>query len=439
MKILLKNGRIFSGGSFINADAAIKDGVITAVGQTVSPDGFDRVFDCENMLILPGLVDVHVHLRQPGFSYKETIKTGTAAAAHGGYTDVYTMPNLDPVPDSAEHMKEQLDIIERDACIRVHPYASITAGEKGACLSDMEELAPFAAGFSDDGKGVQSSEMMRMAMERAAKLGKPIVAHCENESLLEGGYINKGSYAMEHGHRGICSESEWEPIKRDIGLVRQTGCRYHVCHVSAKESVELIRVAKAEGLPVTCETAPHYLTLCDRDIDESDIYGDKGGRFKMNPPMRSETDRAELIRGILDGTIDVIATDHAPHAWEEKNKGLEKSLMGVVGLETAFHVLYTRLVRKENIISPEKLVRLMAVAPRKLFDPSFDENSLLTAGSPADLTIIRPLDSPEKVDPDTFLSKGRSTPFSGWDVLSRTELTLCGGRVVWQSDTIHLI
>lgn len=435
MRILLKNGSIYRNGGFMSADAAIADGIISAVGQSVSPDGFDLVFDCGNMLILPGFVDVHVHLRQPGFSYKETIETGTKAAARGGYTAVYTMPNLNPCPDSIEHMREQLDIIERDARVHVYPYASVTVGEKGGQLSDFEGLAPYAAGFSDDGKGVQSAEMMRSAMKKAVKCGKAIVAHCEDESLLDSGYIHDGAYARRHGHRGICSRSEWEPVKRDLGLVRLTGCRYHVCHVSTKESVELLRRAKREGLPVTCETAPHYLLLCDSDIDESGVFGDGGGRFKMNPPLRSEEDRAELIRGIMDGTVDVIATDHAPHAPEEKNKGLENSLMGVVGLETAFHVLYARLVR-QGTISLEKLVQLMAVAPRKLFNDSFDENSLLREGSPADLTVIRLFDQPEKVDPSKFLSKGRSTPFAGWPVFSSTELTLCGGRTVWRGENI---
>ncbi len=362
--------------------------------------------------ILPGFVDVHVHLREPGFSYKETIETGTLAAAHGGYTEVCSMPNLSPVPDSMEHLREQLEKIEKDAKIGVHPYASITVGQKGEALSDMEALAPFVAGFSDDGRGVQSEDMMREAMKRAKALGKIIVAHCEDNSLLYGGYIHDGEYAKAHGHRGICSESEWKPIERDIALLRETGAAYHVCHISTKESVELIRNAKREGLDITCETAPHYLVMNDSMLMED-------GRFKMNPPIRSEEDRKALLEGLIDGTIDMIATDHAPHSAEEKAKGLEGSAMGVVGLETAFPVLYTDLV-KTGIITLEKLVEVMSDNPRKRFGLPLSEDYS-----------IWDLDAEYTVKPETFLTKGRATPFAGRSVYGRCLATIRNGKLIW--------
>ena len=425
MDILMKNGRVYTENGFIDADVSVcaDNGAVSAVTPDIPADGFDVVFDCANMLIVPGLADVHTHLREPGFCCKETIATGTAAAAHGGYTEIYTMPNLSPVPDSVASMAQQLEAIERDALIDVRPYASITRGEKGGELSDMEALAPYAAGFSDDGKGVQNEDMMRAAMLRAKALGKPIVAHCEDESLLRGGYIHDGEYAAAHGHRGICSESEWRPIARDIELVRETGCRYHVCHVSTAESVEIIRRAKADGLPVTCETGPHYLILCDEDLQED-------GRFKMNPPLRSRRDRDALIEGIKDGMIDVIATDHAPHTAEEKSRGLEKSLMGVVGLETAFAVMYTYLVRP-GIITLEKLIELMCVDPRRLFEPQ-REDVCVKAGGSADIAVIRLFDGGVKIDPSTFLSKGRATPFEGMEVNAEVMLTLYKGKIVWR-------
>ena len=318
------------------------------------------VYNSSQYMIFPGFCDVHVHLRQPGFSYKETIKSGTQASAHGGYTTVFSMPNLKPVPDSAEHLKEQLDIIKKDAVINVLPYGAITVGQNGEELSDMEGMAKDVIAFSDDGRGVQSEEMMKEAMLRAKALGKIIVAHCEDNSLLHGGYVHDGVYASKHSHRGICSESEWKTIKRDLELCRQTGCAYHVCHISCKESVELIRQAKAQGIDVTCETGPHYLILTDEDLKED-------GRFKMNPPLRSKEDRQALIEGVLDGTIDMIATDHAPHSQEEKSRGLEKSAFGIVGIETAFQLLYTHLVKK-NIISLERLVELLAVNPKSVSD-----------------------------------------------------------------------
>lgn len=371
------------------------------------------VYNSSQYMIFPGFCDVHVHLRQPGFSYKETIKTGTQASAHGGYTTVFSMPNLKPVPDSAEHLKEQLDIIKKDAVINVLPYGAITVGQNGEELSDMEGMAKDVIAFSDDGRGVQSEEMMKEAMLRAKALGKIIVAHCEDNSLLHGGYIHDGVYASEHSHRGICSESEWGPIKRDLELCKQTGCAYHVCHISCKESVELIRQAKAQGVDVTCETGPHYLILTDEDLKED-------GRFKMNPPLRSKEDRQALIEGVLDGTVDMIATDHAPHSQEEKSRGLEKSAFGIVGIETAFQLLYTHLVKK-NIISLEKLVELLAVNPRKRFGIEYD-NSFT----------VWDLDKKTVINPSDFLSMGKATPFEGEEVFGECELTVCNGKTAYK-------
>lgn len=371
------------------------------------------VYNSSQYMIFPGFCDVHVHLRQPGFSYKETIKSGTQASAHGGYTTVFSMPNLKPVPDSAEHLKEQLDIIKKDAVINVLPYGAITVGQNGEELSDMEGMAKDVIAFSDDGRGVQSEEMMKEAMLRAKALGKIIVAHCEDNSLLHGGYIHDGVYASEHSHRGICSESEWGPIKRDLELCRQTGCAYHVCHISCKESVELIRQAKAQGVDVTCETGPHYLILTDEDLKED-------GRFKMNPPLRSKEDRQALIEGVLDGTIDMIATDHAPHSQEEKSRGLEKSAFGIVGIETAFQLLYTHLVKK-NIISLERLVELLAVNPRKRFGIEYD-NSFT----------VWDLDKKTVINPSDFLSMGKATPFEGEEVFGECELTVCNGKTAYK-------
>ena len=354
-------------------------------------------------MFLPAFVDMHVHLREPGFSYKETIYSGTRAAKRAGYSDLFTMPNLNPVPDSLEHLQVQLDIIGRDAAVRVHPYASITVGQKGKGeLVDFEQLAPFVAGFSDDGRGVQDEGLMREAMVRCKQAGSIIVAHCEVDSLLRGGYIHDGVYAHMHHHNGICSESEWREIERDIRLVEETGCRFHVCHISTKESVELVRQAKRKGLPVTCETAPHYLLLCDEDLRED-------GRWKMNPPLRSRQDKEALIEGVKDGTIDVIATDHAPHAEEEKNKGLEKSAFGIVGLETAFPLLYTYLVKK-NVISLERLVELMALRPREI----------MRLGEPKDFITVD-LEARYTIDSSLFLSKGKATPFDGWEVYGVVE------------------
>ena len=371
------------------------------------------VADFDNLFVFPGFCDVHVHFREPGFSYKETIKSGSRAAAHGGYTAVCTMPNLNPVPDNAENMAKQCEIIERDAVIDVYPYGSITADEKGETLSDMDALSKSAIAFSDDGRGVQSQDMMEQAMIKAKSLGKMIVAHCEENSLLKGGYIHDGEYAKAHNHKGICSESEYLPIKRDIELVRKTGCSYHVCHISCKESVDLIRKAKAEGLDITCETAPHYLVMDDSDLQEN-------GRFKMNPPLRDKSDREALIEGIKDGTIDMIATDHAPHSIEEKSKGLSGSAFGVVGIETAFPVLYTKLVL-ENVITLEQLIDLLSTNARKRFSIPLNDDYTVW-----DLSVK------QKVNPDEFLSQGRATPFEGEELFGKCLLTVCDGKVAYK-------
>jgi dihydroorotase len=391
--------------------AELFDRFVSAHGTTATVD-LSR-FDREGLVFLPGFCDVHVHFREPGFSYKETIATGSHAAAAGGYTAVCTMPNLNPVPDSPAHLGEQLDIIRRDAVIPVYPYAAITVGQAGKELSDMEGMAGDCIAFSDDGRGVQNDDMMREAMTRAKALGKMIVAHCEVNSLLRGGYIHDGEYARAHGHRGICSESEYAQVARDLELVRETGCSYHVCHISTKETVELIRHAKSEGLDVTCETGPHYLVLDDGDLQED-------GRFKMNPPLRSPADREALIEGLLDGTIDMIATDHAPHSAEEKAKGLEKSAFGIVGLETAFPVMYTYMVRP-GILTMDKLVEVMCLAPRRRFGiPMGDSFS------------VWDLKKSYVVDPEEFLTMGRATPFAGHTLLGQNLLTVSNGEIVFE-------
>lgn len=396
-------------------DFACRYEKIRAFAEKFLADGGLSPVISKKYIIVPGLCDVHVHFREPGFSYKETIASGSAAAAHGGYTAVCTMPNLDPVPDSAEHLQVQLDAIERGAAIKVLPYGAITVGEKGEKLADMEAMSDKVCAFSDDGKGVQNDEMMREAMTAAKRLGKIIAAHCEDNSLLFGGYIHDGEYAKAHGHRGISSASEYKQIERDLRLAEETGCAYHVCHISTKESVELIRQAKAHGVNVTCETAPHYLVLCDEDMQED-------GRFKMNPPLRSREDKKALIEGIKDGTIDMIATDHAPHSAEEKGRGLEKSLMGVVGLETAFPVLYTELVMK-NIITLDRLVELMSFKPKERFRIDTENDFAVFDISEA-----------YKIDPENFLSMGRATPFAGRDVFGRCLLTVHNGKVVYKAE-----
>ena len=419
MKYLLKNGLLFTKDGFRPVDLSVAEGRVISVAGGLEAAAGAVTIDLHHAAVFPGFVDVHVHLREPGFSYKETIRTGSLAAARGGYAHVCAMPNLNPIPDSLETLNVQREIIARDAAVRVHPYGAITRGEGGEALADMEAMAPYTAGFSDDGRGVQSEAMMREAMREAKRLGKIIAAHCEDNSLLHGGYIHDGDYARSRGHRGICSESEWGQIARDLRLAEETGCAYHVCHISAKESVDLIRQAKARGVDVTCETGPHYLVFSDQDLQED-------GRFKMNPPIRSRADRAALIEGLLDGTIDMIATDHAPHSAEEKGRGLEKSAMGVVGLETAFAAVYTHLV-KPGILSMERLMALLNGNAAK----RFGFGTPLEAGQPADLTVFD-LDKPYAVDPARFQTMGRATPFAGMELYGVCKLTMVDGRIVWQ-------
>lgn len=418
MKILLKNATIFINEKFEKNNIEIQNEKITKISLDNDENSFDKVFDLKGMYIFPGLIDVHTHLREPGFKYKETIETGSMAGAKGGYTSIAAMPNLNPTPDCMENLQIELDAIKRDAKINVYPYGTITKGEKGEELADLEGMAEYVIGFSDDGHGVQSADMMRKAMEISKRLGKKIVAHCEDNSLLKGGYIHDGEYARIHNHKGICSESEWGPIKRDIELSKETGCEYHVCHISTKESVEIIRQAKKQGIPVTCETGPHYLTMNDMQIQEH-------GRFKMNPPIRSEEDRLALVDGIKDGTIDMIITDHAPHSEEEKSRGLAGSAMGVVGLEVAFPVLYTNLV-KTGVISLEKLIDLMNTNPRKIFGIGTE----IKVGEKADLTVYD-LEENYNIDSNKFVSKGKATPFDGNNVYGKCKMTICGGNIVF--------
>ena len=425
MNLVLKDGYVYKDGSFKKMSVHIEDGTVTCLGEHLEHDGF-LVVDCSSYCIFPGFTDVHVHFREPGFSYKETIKTGSNAAARGGFTDVCTMPNLNPPPDSVDSLGFQLDLIKRDAVINVHPFATITVGQDGKTLSDMYGMAGDCIGFSDDGRGVQSDEVMEEAMKKAKSLGKIISAHCEDNSLLYGGYIHDGEYARLHGHRGICSESEWKQVERDLGLVEKIGCKYHVCHISTKETVELIRRAKKRGLDVTCETAPHYLTMNDMMLEED-------GRFKMNPPIRSEEDRKALVEGLIDGTIDMIATDHAPHSKEEKAMGLEKSNMGVVGLETSFPVMYTELVKK-GVIGLERLMEVMCVNP----SVRFNIEKGIRVGEKADLTVFD-LNKKYKIDPDEFLTKGRATPFESKEVYGECKLTLCGGKIAYDGGLINKI
>ena len=390
-----------------SADASVADGIRASfLSSSFS------VYNSDRYCVFPGFCDVHVHFREPGFSYKETVFSGSQAAARGGYTCVCTMANLNPVPDTPEHLHQQLDLIRENACIHVHPYGAITMGLKGEVLADLEGMAADVAGFSDDGKGVQADSMMRSAMEKAKALDKIIVAHCEVNELLKGGYIHDGDYARQHGHRGICSESEWVQIARDLELVEQIGCKYHVCHISTKESVDIIRQAKARGVNVTCETGPHYLVMDDSMLKEE-------GRFKMNPPLRSKEDRDALILGLQDGTIDMIATDHAPHSAEEKSRGLEGSVFGVVGIETAFPICYTYLV-KTGIITLEKLIDLLVTNPRSRFG--------LPVGG--DFSVWD-LEAEGIVDPQDFLSMGKATPFEGWPIQGKCLTTVCDGKQVY--------
>lgn len=421
MKYLLKNATVYIKGKFQKADMLIDGGVIADISYSgLNLDGVS-VFDFSNKYIFPGLTDVHVHLREPGFSFKETIKTGTLAAARGGYTTVCAMPNISPVPDCLEHLMPEIKAIKKDAVINVMPYGSITVEEKGEKLSDMESMHNLVVAFSDDGKGIQQGTMMASAMSKAKALKKIIVAHCEDNSLLNGGYIHDGEYCAANFHKGICSKSEWAPVKRDIELSMSTGCSYHICHISSKETVEIIRQAKNVGADITCETAPHYLTLCDDDLEDD-------GRFKMNPPLRGRDDKAALINGIKDGTIDMIATDHAPHSAEEKSRGLKDSLMGIVGLETAFPVLYTNLV-KNGEITLEKLITLMHDNPNKRFGIGSD----IEIGAAANLTVYN-LSKEYIIDSSEFLSMGKSTPFDGKKVFGKCLMTMCDGRIVWQEE-----
>lgn len=421
MTTLLRNATVYMHDSFQKRDLLIDGGKVFVDSISADNISVSTIIDCTDKIIIPGFTDVHVHLREPGFFYKETIATGTKAAAKGGYTCVCPMPNLKPAPSTLEKLNEQLDIIKRDAVVKTIPYGTITMNQDGRSrLADMEAMAPYVCGFSDDGKGVQTGELMEEAMLKAKSLNKLIVAHCEDESLLFKGYIHDGEYARVHGHRGICSESEWKQVERDIALAEKTGCGYHVCHISTKETVNLIRKAKAEGIDVTCETGPHYLVLTDMDLQED-------GRFKMNPPLRSKADMEALIEGICDGTIDMIATDHAPHSAEEKSRGLEKSAFGIVGLETSFPILYTHLVKK-GIISFEKLIEIMSVNPRRRFG---FEGGVIADGQPADLAVID-LDREWIIDPDDFVSMGKATPFAGWKVNGKVLMTFVDGEKVYE-------
>lgn len=416
---LIRDAQIYAAQGLRRADLLIKDGKIEAIGPQLNDRGA-VVLPFAGCVVFPGLTDVHVHFREPGFSYKETMVSGSCAAARGGFTSVCTMPNVSPCPDTLEHLQVQQALIDAGACVHVYPFGAITMGRNGKTLSDMRALRTHVVGFSDDGSGVQNETIMHAAMEQAAALGKVISAHCEDNTLLHGGYIHNGAYARAHGHRGICSESEWGQIARDLKCAKQTGCRYHVCHISCKESVELIRQAKADGVDVTCETAPHYLILTDADLQED-------GRFKMNPPLRTSADREALIEGVADGTIDMIATDHAPHSAAEKAKGLEHSAMGVVGLETAFAACYTYLV-KMGRITLDCLIERLHDAPRRRFGIGSD----LAVGQAADLTVFD-LTREWEVNPDHFLSKGRATPFAGMKLYGTCMLTMVGGRIVWQA------
>ncbi len=421
MREIITGAMCYVGGEFLQRDVAIAGGRIVAIEAAIEAAADDSVISAEGLYLLPGLVDPHVHLREPGYSYKESISSGSAAAARGGVTTLFTMPNLRPVPDSVEHLEVQLDMIRRDAVVRVIPYGSITAGQRGEGeLVDFEALAPMVCGFSDDGVGVQSDALMEEAMQCAKVAGRPIVAHCEVNELLRGGYIHDGEYCAEHGHRGICSESEWGQVARDLEAVERVGCQYHICHISTKESVELLRSAKAKGLRVSGETAPHYLLLTDEDLQEE-------GRFKMNPPIRSREDQLALINGVLDGTIECIATDHAPHSAEEKSRGLEGSAFGIVGIECSFALMYTYLVRR-GVISLERLVELLSLNARRIFGLG---GGVIEVGAVADIVLFD-LSQSYTIDPSEFLSQGKATPFSGWEVYGRTKLTMVGGESVYK-------
>ena len=416
-RTIIKNGFVVGVGK---QDIAITDGRISERGEHIEAKAEDRIIDAEGLVVAPAFVDVHVHLREPGYGYKERIATGTMAAARGGYTTVCSMPNLNPVPDSVENLKAQQEIIDRDAKIEVLPYAAITIGRKGEELVDMASLVGKVCAFSDDGSGVQVDGMMERAMTEAVKHDQLIAAHCEVEELLKGGYIHDGEYAKAHGHKGICSESEWEQVKRDIEIAERLGCRYHVCHISTKETVQLVREAKARGVKVTCETGPHYLIFTDMDLEED-------ARWKMNPPLRSAEDRAALVEGIKDGTIDMIATDHAPHSVEEKSRGLKDSAMGIVGLETAFAALNTHLVRK-GVITMERLVELMSLNPRKVFRIAGGLNE----GDRADVVLVD-TEKEWRVDSEKFYSMGKISMFDGREMTGDVVMTLHRGEIVYDN------
>ena len=420
-KLLIKNGTLVAEGKSWQGDILVANGKIEAIGESLSADATTEIFDAEGCVVTYGLADVHVHLREPGYSVKETIATGTRAAAHGGVTTVCSMPNLQPAPDAPETIGVQQKMIDEQAVIEVLPYATISKGRARRELAEIEALRPLSVGYSDDGNGIQTEELMRKAMQRIAAVDGIIAAHCEDDSLLYAGYIHDGEYAHRHNHKGICSESEWGPIKRDVILAEEEKCRYHVCHISTKESVEIIREAKSRYENISCETAPHYLILCDEDLQEE-------GRFKMNPPLRAAEDRAALIEGIKDGTIEVIATDHAPHTAEEKSRGLKESAMGIVGIECSFALCYTHLVRK-GVISIEKLIALMSENPRRIFRLG----GALRVGERADIAIFDTRE-PYRIDTDDFLSMGKATPFEGEEVYGRCVLTLFGGEKVWSEN-----
>lgn len=421
MELFIVNGRIWNGKNLEEGNLLIIDGIVSAVGKDVSASPRCRQIDAAGAAVIPGLVDVHVHLREPGFTYKETIADGTKAAAHGGFTTVCSMPNLKPAPDSLENLEQQTRIIRNDACIEVKPFATITRNRRGDELIDYDALSPFVAGFSDDGSGVQSEEIMRKAMERIARTGKVLAAHCEVDALLNKGYIHDGRYAREHGHRGICSESEWKEVERDIRLCADTGCHLHICHVSTRESIELVRRAKANGLPVTCETAAHYLAFCEDDLQEE-------GRYKMNPPLRSASDREALLQGIADGTIDCIASDHAPHSEEEKNRGLEKSAMGVSGIELSLPAVYSYAVLPGHI-SFSQMISLMADNPRRIFGIEGG----IRPGCRADITVVD-FNASFNVNSSFFLSKGKATPFDGLTLNGVVTATIAAGVPAYIKD-----
>ena len=420
-KLLLKGGTVVSEGVSRKVDVLVADGKIAAIDESLAFDADVEVFDAEGCVVTYGLADVHVHLREPGYSAKETITTGTRAAARGGVTTVCSMPNLQPAPDAPETIAVEQQMIDEQAVIEVLPFATISSHRAGRELADIEALRPLSVGYSDDGNGIQTEPLMREAMKRIAAVDGIIAAHCEDDSLLHAGYIHDGEYARAHGHKGICSESEWGPIKRDVELAEEEKCRYHVCHISTKESVEIIREAKQKCAHISCETAPHYLVLCDADLKEE-------GRFKMNPPLRAAEDKAALIEGIKDGTIEVIATDHAPHTAEEKSRGLKGSMMGIVGIETSFAICYTHLVRK-GVITIEKLIQLMSENPRRIFRLG----GAMQVGERADIAVFD-VTKPYTIDTDEFLSMGKATPFEGEEVYGRCMLTLFGGEKVWEEN-----